>query len=297
MSDQDWTRVPGQPLVTVAMPIYNAGKYLRLAVLSIVRQTFSDWELLIIDDGSTDDALKSIADIDDVRIRVLCDGNNKGLAARLNECIDLARGRYLARMDQDDVSYPERFATQIRALQNDATLDLVGVRSITISGDNLFTGCLPYAFRETLTTKPWRGIYLPHPTWMGRIEWFRKHRYAEPAPYFCEDQELLLRSYADSRFDLIDQILFAYRVRDTVNWRKLMKTRSAVLQMQWRHFMGHRQFIHAFLALLTFFGRGLLDISRFAFPRAISRDNHGSVEISKKWDETLTRLLEGGRTI
>ena len=92
------------------MPVYNAGKYLRLAVLSIVRQTFTDWELLIVDDGSTDNALQGIADIDDARIRILRDGKNKGLAARLNECIDLARGKYFARMDQDDVSYPERFS-------------------------------------------------------------------------------------------------------------------------------------------------------------------------------------------
>jgi len=88
------------PLITVAMPIFNAGSYLRLAVLSIVRQTFADWELLIIDDGSTDNALQDIADIRDHRIRILRDGENKGLAARLNEAIDLARGRYFARMDR-----------------------------------------------------------------------------------------------------------------------------------------------------------------------------------------------------
>src|SRR5450830_847145 len=91
------------PLVTVAMPVYNAGKYLRLAVLSIVKQTFTDWEMLVIDDGSTDNAFDSIADIKDDRIRILRDGTNKGLAARLNEAIDLARGQYFARMDQDDV--------------------------------------------------------------------------------------------------------------------------------------------------------------------------------------------------
>src|SRR5665647_2642353 len=107
-----------RPLITVAMPVYNAGKYLRLAVLSIVHQTFTDWELLIVDDGSTDNALQDIADIDDARIRIYRDGENKGLAARLNECIDLARGRYIARMDQDDVSYPVRFVRQIAALQN-----------------------------------------------------------------------------------------------------------------------------------------------------------------------------------
>ena len=80
------------PKITVAMPVFNGGEFLRPAVLSIVKQTFSDWELLIIDDGSTDGSLETIQDIQDARIRVIKDGLNKGLAARLNEAIDLARG-------------------------------------------------------------------------------------------------------------------------------------------------------------------------------------------------------------
>jgi glycosyltransferase involved in cell wall biosynthesis len=89
------------PLATVAMPVFNAGRFLRPAVLSIIRQTLTDWELLIIDDGSTDGAVDSIADIDEPRIIIVRDGENKGLAARLNEAADRARGKYFARMDQD----------------------------------------------------------------------------------------------------------------------------------------------------------------------------------------------------
>ncbi|NMC97203.1 MAG: glycosyltransferase, partial [Deltaproteobacteria bacterium] len=138
------------PLITVAMPIFNAGSYLRLAVLSIVRQTFADWELLIIDDGSTDNALQDIADIRDHRIRILRDGENKGLAARLNEAIDLARGSYFARMDQDDVSYPDRFARQIEALERDPQLDLVAARAVTIAGDHRLTGILPASMQKEI---------------------------------------------------------------------------------------------------------------------------------------------------
>ena len=90
-------------LVTVAMPIYNAGSYLRLAVLSIVKQSFTDWELLIIDDGSTDKALDGIADLRDERIKIYSDGRNLGLAARLNQACAMASGKYLARMDQDEL--------------------------------------------------------------------------------------------------------------------------------------------------------------------------------------------------
>jgi len=225
------------PLITVAMPIFNAGSYLRLAVLSIVRQTFADWELLIIDDGSTDNALQDIADIRDHRIRILRDGENKGLAARLNEAIDLTRGSYFARMDQDDVSYPERFARQIEALERDPQLDLVAAHAVTIAGDHRLTGLLPATPQKEIAAKPWRGFYLPHPTWMGRIEWFRKYRYAEPGPYFCEDQELLLRSHEESRFGIIDQPLLAYRIRENTPWRKLIKTRLTILPLQLKHFL------------------------------------------------------------
>jgi glycosyltransferase involved in cell wall biosynthesis len=249
VSDSGRNGTDRQPLVTVAMPVYNAGKYLRLAVLSIVRQTFTDWELLIVDDGSTDNALQGIADIDDARIRILRDGKNKGLAARLNECIDLARGKYFARMDQDDVSYPERFEQQIEALKKDSTLDLIAVRAITIDENNRVTGIFPSAIaHDEICARPWRGFHFPHPTWMGKMEWFRKYRYAEPGPYFCEDQELLLRSHGKSRFATIDEILFAYRVRGKINWSKLAKTHWAVLKVQMRYFSKLNQWHYAALA-------------------------------------------------
>lgn len=257
------SRKPGDasPLVTVAMPVYNAGKYLRLAVLSIVKQTFTDWELLIVDDGSTDHALQDIADIKDARIRILRDGKNKGLAARLNECIDLAKGRYLARMDQDDVSYPERFVRQVAALQNDSMLDLVATRAITINENNQATGLFPYEIsHEEICARPWRGFYLVHPSWMGKTEWFRKHRYTSPGPYFCEDQDLLLRSYRNSRFGTVDEILFAYRIRSSVNWKKLSKTRRTILLSQLRQFFRYNLWIFACLAIIVFVARIVSDL-------------------------------------
>ncbi len=277
------------PLVTVAMPVYNAGKYLRLAVLSIVKQTFTDWELLIIDDGSTDNALQTIADINDARIHISCDGRNKGLAARLNECIDLARGKYFARMDQDDVSYPERFARQIEALGNDSRLDLVAVRTITIDENNMATGTFPSALaHDEICAKPWRGFYFPHPTWLGRIEWFRKHRYAVPGPYFCEDQELLLRSYRESRFATVDEVLFGYRVRGIVNQRKLAKTRQTILNIQLRHFYSRNQWHFVLLAIATFIAKSGGDLlKRLVGGIFQSGYNHVDDTAVSKWNMIL----------
>lgn len=294
MVDPLQTQVQGDvpPLVTVAMPVYNAGKYLRLAVLSIVKQTFTDWELLIIDDGSMDNALQDISDINDVRIRTFRDGENRGLAARLNEAVDLARGQYIARMDQDDVSYPERFARQIKALQNDPRLDLVAVRAITIDEGSQATGLFPYSLsHDEICARPWRGFYFPHPTWLGRTEWFRKHRYTVPGPYFCEDQELLLRSYRESHFATVDEVLFGYRVRGEINRRKLARTRQTVLRIQLRNFVEAYQWYFILLAILTFMGRASSDFWKIitrnifqAHPEIIA------APICSKWHLVLSRL-------
>lgn len=237
------------PLVTVAMPIFNAGHHLRLAVLSIIHQSFKDWELLLIDDGSTDTALQSLDDINDARIHIIRDGLNKGLAARLNEAIDMARGKYFARMDQDDVSYPERFSRQLQLLLQDEDVDVVAASAITIADDDEFIGLLPCpATHAVICARPWQGFCFAHPTWLGKVTWFRKHRYAIPGPYFCEDQELLLRSYGGSKFAATEEILFAYRVRAVRNLQRVLKTRWTYFLIQARHFIGRGRLVYAGLA-------------------------------------------------
>jgi len=248
------------PLVTVAMPIYNAGEYLRLSVNSIISQNMTNWELLIIDDGSTDNALRSIEDIVDSRIKIYSDGANLGLAVRLNQAIDLANGIYFARMDHDDVSYPSRFSRQISVLEDNIELDLVATRSITIDESNRITGFFPSEIsHESICSRPWRGFFLPHPTWMGRIEWFRKNRYSEPSSYLCEDQELLLRTYLHSRFCTLDEILFAYRLKSKFNSKKIFKTRRTFYLLQFSFFLRRKMFYFLLLATIGFIIKSLHD--------------------------------------
>lgn len=293
--EQVWSNPP--PLVTVALPVYNAGKHLRLAVLSIVRQTFTNWELLLIDDGSTDNAVQDITDINDVRIRISRDGENHGLAARLNEAIDMARGSYFARMDSDDVSYPERFARQVAALQNDPNLDLVATRAITIDENDQVTGLFPYARSHgEICSQPWRGFHFPHPTWMGRIEWFRNHRYTVPAPYLCEDQELLLRTYRYSKFATSHEILFAYRIRSKVDWHKLARTRRAVFVFQLRYFSSLKQWHFILLAAATFVAKMSSDLAKRCLGGTIY-PGHGVLAdaVVHEWRNVLDRLAAESR--
>ena len=242
------------------MPIYNAGEYLVDAVNSIIVQTYTNWELLIIDDGSTDNAIDSIKQIKDKRIKILKDGLNIGLAARLNQAIDLAKGQYFARMDQDDVSMPERFKMQIDALEANSNLDLVATRALTINSKNQIIGHLPFVLsHQQICAKPWQGFYMPHPSWLGKVEWFRKYRYASPASYFCEDQELLLRTYKQSQFACLEQALLKYRLRDTINLIKSIKTRWAVLKCQLKTFKLNEMAFNG-LAIIVFILRVLKDV-------------------------------------
>jgi glycosyltransferase involved in cell wall biosynthesis len=249
------------PVLTVAMPVYNGGGQLRLALLSLLQQSFADWELILIDDGSTDDCVEDVADIVDSRVRIVRDGRNRGLAARLNEAIDLARGEYFARMDQDDISHPERFSKQLASLQANRSFDLVGTRCVTISESDQLVGFLPCREKhEELCQRPWLGFHLPHPTWMGRTSWFRKHRYAVPGPYCCEDQEMLLRTHLVSRFYVLPEYLLAYRLRDRFNFAKAWRTRKTLYQIQQKYFIGRKDYLHAGLSLLGFCLRVAKDI-------------------------------------
>jgi len=249
--------IPGHPsdappLLTVGMSVYNAGDFLREAVLSVVRQTFCDWELLLLDDGSTDGAVEGIADIADPRIRVIRDGENHGLAARLNQAVSLARGKYFARMDQDDICHPERFERQLAYLAAHPETDLLGTKCVTIDEAGEISGSLPFAAdHEDLCRRPWTGFYIPHPTWMGPVAWFKKHGYASPGPYFCEDQELLLRSHKDSRFHVLSEPLLAYRMPGRWRWGKRLRTRTTLLRIQVAHFAARGELLFALLAVLA----------------------------------------------
>src|SRR5436190_190719 len=114
------------PLVTVLMPVYNAAAHLDRALRSVLSQSLKDMELLAIDDGSTDGSAGILASVRDPRLKVLRHRRNKGLEATLNEGIGLARGRYVARMDSDDVCLPGRLSAQWRWMESHPETDVLG---------------------------------------------------------------------------------------------------------------------------------------------------------------------------
>jgi glycosyltransferase involved in cell wall biosynthesis len=115
------------PLVSVALPVYNGEKYVAEAIESIQHQSFSDWELLIIDDGSKDNSIKICqyyASYDD-RIRVIINDKNLGLAKTMNRSVSLARGKYIAIQEQDDISLQDRLMEEVALLESNQEIGLV----------------------------------------------------------------------------------------------------------------------------------------------------------------------------
>lgn len=204
-----------QPLITVVMSAYNASGTIDLALWSIVTQTYQDWELIVVDDGSTDRTAESISCIQDPRVRFIQEpSGNRGLAARLNQCVRLARGQYVARMDADDVAYPQRLERQIQFLEGHRDIDLLGTGAVIFKGEGEIIGCYPTASsHEAICRRPWWGFPLAHPTWMGRRAWFLSHPYSDEDTR-CEDQALLLQSFSHSRFAALEEVLLGYRVAD-----------------------------------------------------------------------------------
>jgi glycosyltransferase involved in cell wall biosynthesis len=208
------------PMITIAMPFFNSAATLELSIRSLLHQSYTDFELLLCDDGSNDNSLAIARSFRDPRVICWSDGRRLRLAARLNECIDRARGPFLARMDADDIAYPDRLAHQIAFLITHPEVDLCSGGAMVFGkyGRPLwrFSPALEHA---AITQSPFRGFPLWHPLWMGRIEWFRRWRY-EKSAWLAQDEELLLRSYRDSCFANLPQVLLGYR-RERVTLRKL----------------------------------------------------------------------------
>lgn len=114
------------PKITVLIPVYNRAQYVTAAIDSMLRQSFTNFELLLIDDGSTDDSVQRIQTYTDPRIRLVCNERNRGIPHTRNRGLALARGEYVAMLDSDDVATPERLAQQVAFLDRHRDYAVIG---------------------------------------------------------------------------------------------------------------------------------------------------------------------------
>jgi len=280
--EQDKNAEPSaQPLVTIALPVYNGAATLAVAVHSILTQSFSDLELIILNDASTDESLVVIQSFDDPRIRVVDGNDNIGLSARLNIAVRMAKGTYFARMDQDDISFPERIGRQVEFLQQHQEVDLLAAATVPFRGDGEALGCLPvHIEHEQICARPWNGFYLPHPTWMGKIQWFRQHHYESSADG-AEDQHLLLRSFRVSHFACLNQPLLAYREGDRP-LKKTFRARRIFARAYIHQFLIEKRYGLAIKVAVLFLLKVTADILNLVFGVAGMRNSLRPLTVSER---------------
>jgi len=222
-SQTEETSVSQQPIVTVLMPVYNAEKYLAEAIESVLGQTFKDFEFLIINDGSTDTSADIINGYSDDRIRYVDNGENMALISTLNKGIALAKGKYIARMDADDICEPHRLETQLSFMEANPGFGVCGswFQSIGRPGNSI----AEYPTTDFLIR--YTALYqcpFCHPTVVLRTSVLKEHNllYSKDYPH-AEDYEFWLQLSRVTKMANIPESLLKYRQHDS----NISKTQSA----------------------------------------------------------------------
>ena len=213
--------------ISIGIPIYNAESYLTDAIKSVLAQTYPYWELLLIDDGSTDNSLKIAQEfaVKDNRIRVISDGLNKKLPARLNQIINEAKYDYIARMDADDVMHPQRLEKQLSFLENNKIYDLVSNGLISIDNQNEIKGfrCVSQLYDDFSQTS--LSYPVLHPSVMARKSWYERNQYSLEYPR-AEDFELWTRAITKNDFNMavLPDLLLYYREEGNLSIEKIINS-------------------------------------------------------------------------
>jgi glycosyltransferase involved in cell wall biosynthesis len=218
------------PSISILMSVFNAEKYLREALDSIFRQTFSDFELVVVNDGSSDGSGDILRSLDDPRVRLLENEQHVGLVECLNWGIEVCRGKYIARMDADDVALPERLAEQYRFLETHPAIGVCGSWAQVIDGNGCVRGRIvrptdPVVLRMHLLF----SMPLVNPSCCLRAELLRRHRYCDVLA--AEDYDLWCRMSEDTDMVNLPVVLLQYRWHDTNMSKEMQMVQEANKRM------------------------------------------------------------------
>ena len=192
------------------MSAYNDQKYIKEAIDSILNQSFSDFEFIIIDDASSDDTLAEINSYNDNRIKLIKNKENKGLTANLNNALKIAKGEYIARMDGDDISYPERLRKQVEYLDNNREVYLIGT-SVQSFGETELFWTLPDDSEELRIRMLLRPVFA-HPSFMFRRELLEEGFFYDEAYRTAQDYDFAARVSREHKIGRVKDVLLKYRI-------------------------------------------------------------------------------------
>ena len=211
------------PKISVLMPTYNTKKeYLFESIKSILNQTYSDFEFLILDDGSTESSHDLIDSFNDRRIKYIYIADNRGAAEARNNLMAIARGEYIAIMDSDDVSLPTRFEKQVKYLDENAGVSVLGT----------YFERFPEKKIEKFITEPkyfdiLKNNCIANPTVMYRRSDFEKYNLHYTPNIVCEDYEMWSRAIRCLKIVNLPEVLLKYRWHgENISIKKSDKTKE-----------------------------------------------------------------------
>lgn len=205
-----------EPQISVIMPVYNGEAYVAEAIESILGQTFTDFEFLVIDNASTDGSATIIKSFNDPRIKVISNPVNLGLIGSLNVGLQAARGKYVARMDHDDIALPERFQKEYDFLETHPEVAIVGTWSRIINSDGVYIKTHRNPLRSNVIKYELLfGNTITHPSIMMRRKEILALGGYDPQWVHTEDYNLYSRAVRKYQLANIGETLLNYRMHGT----------------------------------------------------------------------------------
>lgn len=212
------------PKISVILPVYNASFYIATAIKSILKQTFGDFELIIINDGSTDETQLILNKSRDKRIKILINKKSRGVAGALNQALKLANGTYIARMDADDISKPQRLEEQIKFLERNLQYAGVGSWIQTINADGKLLKVVRYPSDYRFIKKRMLvANFFAHPAMMLRKKVIDEIGGYDEKLNGAEDYDLFIRICAVYQMTNIPHVLLLHRLFNRQVTHKHMK--------------------------------------------------------------------------
>jgi glycosyltransferase involved in cell wall biosynthesis len=221
--------------ITIGLPFLNPGPAFALTLRSIFAQSFQDWELLLVDDGTTDASLELATRLKDPRVRLVRDGERRGLSSRLNQIARLAETPFLARMDADDLMHPRRLELQVAELRRGDANTVVGCDAYSMDADSRVVGYRTVPKEQRLDFSSRQSFI--HPSVAASTDWFRRNPYTrEPIFFRSEDAELWCRTTASSRFVNLSRPLLFYREAGVFSFRNYAGSQLGILALLHQRF-------------------------------------------------------------
>ena len=229
-------------MISIGIPFFNAVAYLEDAIKSVLAQTFQEWELILVDDGSSDGSLDIAKKYEqlDSRVRVISDGLNKKLPTRLNEIIKEAKFDFIARMDADDLMDVERLEKQYAFLSANPEYDLVTTGMYSIDQSNEVLGKRLPENRIMQANEILGGLTnLLHASMLAKKQWCLRNPYREDNA-LAEDYELWLSAAIknDLKYNVLQEPLYYYREVENVKKEKMIKGYNTQIEVINRYYAG-----------------------------------------------------------